>query len=335
MIMGKIALLGTGSWGTALGLVLADNNEEVMMWSHREEAALEINEQHRNHKYLPDIVLPEQLRATSSIQEVLSGANIVILAVPTKAIREVIGQINQYLTQPVIVVHVSKGIEPETNKRISEIIAEAMDSTLVSAIVALSGPSHAEEVCRRMPTTLTAASTDIVAAQTVQNAFSNLNLRVYTHDDIIGTEIGGALKNIIALGAGISDGLGNGDNAKAALITRGMREIIRLGDAVGADEGTFSGLTGIGDLIVTSTSQHSRNWRTGYRLGKGETLEEVLESVGMIVEGVRTTKAVYLWSKELEVSMPITTAIYGILYEGKDPQVAVDELMGRQKKSEY
>ncbi|EUJ41615.1 NAD(P)H-dependent glycerol-3-phosphate dehydrogenase [Brochothrix campestris FSL F6-1037] len=330
--MSKIAVLGTGSWGTALASVLADNQVDVTMWSHREAAAVEINDQHRNQKYLPDVELPTNLKATASMATVLRDIDILVLAVPTKAIREVIASINTQLDHPVVVVHVSKGIEPETNLRISEIITDAMTPSLVAAVVALSGPSHAEEVCRRMPTTLTAASTDESAAKLVQNAFSNLNLRVYTHHDIIGTEIGGALKNIIALGAGISDGVGNGDNAKAALITRGMREIIRLGEAVGAEEETFSGLTGIGDLIVTCTSQHSRNWQTGYRLGKGETLTEVLASVGMIVEGVRTTEAVYLWAKKLQISMPITEAIYGILYDEKSPTVAVDELMGRQKK---
>ncbi|MBM7648003.1 glycerol-3-phosphate dehydrogenase (NAD(P)+) [Bacillus ectoiniformans] len=330
----KVAVIGAGSWGTALAMVLADNGHEVRLWAHNEARIKEINEQHTNQQYLPDIKLPANIKGYSSLKEALAGVEQVILAVPTKAIREVLGLMKECQEQPLVIVHVSKGIEPNTLLRISEMIEEEMPDGLYKDIVVLSGPSHAEEVSLRHPTTVTVSSKNMAAAELIQDLFMNQHFRVYTNADLIGVEIGGALKNIIALAAGISDGLGYGDNAKAALITRGLAEIARLGTKMGANPLTFSGLTGIGDLIVTCTSVHSRNWRAGNMLGKGHKLEEVLDKMGMVVEGVRTTKAAHQLSDKYEVNMPITDALYQILFQDQDPKAAVDELMARMKKRE-
>jgi glycerol-3-phosphate dehydrogenase (NAD(P)+) len=294
----------------------------------------EINQFHTNKKYLPEILLPELIVGYASLTDALAGITTVILAVPTKAIREVIGKIRTIQSSPLTIAHVSKGIEPDSLLRISELIKEEMPNELLKAVVVLSGPSHAEEVSLRHPTTVTVSSDDMNAAEGIQDLFINHNFRVYTNPDVIGVEIGGALKNIIALAAGITDGLGYGDNAKAALITRGLAEIARLGTKMGANPLTFSGLAGIGDLIVTCTSVHSRNWRAGNLLGKGNNLEEVLDNMGMVVEGVRTTKAAYQLAQKYNVSMPITYALYDVLFNGKNAKDAVDVLMARGKTHE-
>ncbi|MCA1039795.1 NAD(P)H-dependent glycerol-3-phosphate dehydrogenase [Bacillus infantis] len=330
----KITVAGAGSWGTALAMVLADNGLQVRLWGHNPVQIKEINEQHTNQKYLPDIKLPSGIQGFSSLEEALEGVDTLILAVPTKAIREVAGRINEFQREPLTIVHVSKGIEPDTLLRISEMIEEEFTSEALGSVVVLSGPSHAEEVSLRHPTTVTVSSKNIEAAEHVQDLFINHNFRVYTNPDIIGVEIGGALKNIIALAAGITDGLGYGDNAKAALITRGLAEIARLGTKMGASPLTFSGLTGIGDLIVTCTSVHSRNWRAGNLLGKGHSLQEVLDNMGMVVEGVRTTKAAYQLAEKYNVKMPITEALYEVLFNGADPKESVDKLMARGKTHE-
>ncbi|WML59922.1 NAD(P)H-dependent glycerol-3-phosphate dehydrogenase [Neobacillus sp. PS2-9] len=329
-----IAVVGAGSWGTALAMVLADNSHEVRLWSHNEVQVKEINDCHTNNKYLPEIVLPDLIVGYASLHEALDGVDTVILAVPTKAIREVLGKIRGVISSPITIAHVSKGIEPDTLLRISEMIKEEMPKELLQDVVVLSGPSHAEEVSLRHPTTVTVSSENMAAAEKIQDLFINHNFRVYTNSDVIGVEIGGALKNIIALAAGITDGLGYGDNAKAALMTRGLAEIARLGTKMGANPLTFSGLTGIGDLIVTCTSVHSRNWRAGNLLGKGKTLDEVLDNMGMVVEGVRTTKAAYQLAKEYNVNMPITAALYDVLFNGKNAKDAVDVLMARGKTHE-
>jgi len=330
----QITVIGAGSWGTALSLVLADNGCTVRLWSHNENQVTEINQFHTNKKYLPDTVLPSNIVGYASLNDAIKGVETVILAVPTKAIREVLGKMKAILTAPITITHVSKGIEPDTLLRITEIIQEEMPSRLLNAIVVLSGPSHAEEVILRHPTTVTVSSENMVAAEKIQDLFINQNFRVYTNADVVGVEIGGALKNIIALAAGISDGLGYGDNAKAALITRGLAEIARLGTKMGANPLTFSGLAGIGDLIVTCTSVHSRNWRAGNMLGKGKKLEEVLESMGMVVEGVRTTKAAHQLAEKYEVNMPIADALYDVLFNGKNAKDAVDDLMNRGRTNE-
>ncbi|MFB6465994.1 NAD(P)H-dependent glycerol-3-phosphate dehydrogenase [Cytobacillus sp. Hz8] len=336
-MMGKaeiITVLGAGSWGTALAMVLADNGHDVRLWGNNAEHIEEINRKHMNSKYLPEIILPETIKGYLSLEGALSQVSTIVLAVPTKAIREVLQKTVAVRKEPLTIVHVSKGIEPDTLLRISEMIEEEIPAELVNDIIVLSGPSHAEEVSLRHPTTVAVSSKNMDAAEKIQDLFINQNFRVYTNSDLVGVEIGGALKNIIALAAGISDGLGYGDNAKAALMTRGIAEIARLGTKMGASPLTFSGLAGIGDLIVTCTSVHSRNWRAGNLLGKGHNLQEVLDNMGMVVEGVRTTKAAYQLSQKYEVSMPITFALYRILFENKNPKDEVDSLMGRPKTHE-
>ncbi|MFS0863545.1 NAD(P)H-dependent glycerol-3-phosphate dehydrogenase [Fredinandcohnia sp. 179-A 10B2 NHS] len=332
--MERITVVGAGSWGTALALVLADNDHEVRLWGHRKEQIEEINTHHTNSKYVPSVELPKTIIGYHDLKEALLDVHTIILAVPTKAIREVLQNICTVTSTPLTVVHVSKGIEPDTLKRISEIIEDEMPTDLLNDVVVLSGPSHAEEVVLRHPTTVTVSSKNMKTAEYVQDLFINQHFRVYTNPDVIGVEIGGALKNIIALAAGITDGLGYGDNAKAALITRGLAEIARLGSKMGANPLTFSGLTGIGDLIVTCTSVHSRNWRAGNMLGKGQSLEEVLANMGMVVEGVRTTKAAYQLAKKMDVTMPITFALYDVLFNNQSPKEAVDNLMTRGRTNE-
>lgn len=332
--MNKIAVIGSGSWGTALSIVLADNGHEVRLWGKNKRIIREINEKHINNKYLPNIILPDLIVGYESFEEAVRNVDVVLLAVPTKAIREIVGKLSQLVKKHMTIVHASKGIEPVTFKRISEIILEEMPNDKDNGIVVLSGPSHAEEVSLRHPTTVTAAAKDIQMAERIQDLFMNHYFRVYTNSDIVGVEIGGSLKNIIALGAGISDGLGYGANAKAALITRGLSEMSKIGIKIGAKPLTFSGLTGIGDLIVTCTSVHSRNWRAGNLLGKGYKLEEVLNNMGMVVEGVTTTEAVYHLSRELNVDMPITSALYEILFNSKCPRQSVNELMNRVGREE-
>ncbi|HEX6923386.1 MAG TPA: NAD(P)H-dependent glycerol-3-phosphate dehydrogenase [Bacillales bacterium] len=332
--MAKTAVLGTGSWGTALAIVLADNGHSVKMWGRREEQAEEINTQHTNERYLPGINLPDSIIATSSMEEAATEADTIVLVVPTKAMRGVLHELNTTLTKPVKIVHASKGIETDSLKRISEIIAEEIDPGKRENIAVLSGPSHAEEVGLRQPTTVTVSSTDAESAHYIQDLFINRSFRVYTNPDMIGVELGGALKNIIALGAGLSDGIGYGDNAKAALMTRGLAEIARLGTKMGANPMTFAGLAGMGDLIVTCTSQHSRNWRAGNLLGKGKQLEEVLESMGMVVEGVRTTEAAFRLSENEGVEMPITNGLYEVLFSQQNPKAAVERLMSRMRTDE-
>ncbi|MEI3608041.1 NAD(P)H-dependent glycerol-3-phosphate dehydrogenase [Pseudogracilibacillus sp. SO10305] len=332
--MKKIAVLGAGSWGTALSIVLADNGHDVRLWSHRRDQVEEINEKHGNERYLPNITLPKNLIGYEHIEEAVQDADIVLFVVPTSAIREVCAKIKDIVSVQTVFVHASKGIEPNSLKRISEIIEEELPICKQENIVILSGPSHAEEVALRQPTTVTVASKNDSHAKLVQHVFINEVFRVYTSDDVVGVELGGALKNIIALGAGLSDGLGFGDNAKAALITRGLAEITRLGTSMGANPLTFLGLCGVGDLIVTSTSVHSRNWRAGNLLGKGKTVDEVLSHMGMVVEGIRTTKAAYQLSVEQDVEMPITNGLYSILFEDEDPKEVVEQLMRRERKKE-
>lgn len=332
--MEKVCVLGAGSWGTALAMVLAENGHDTLLWTHRTAQAEEINNLHTNRKYLPETVLPTNLYATSDIAKAVDHSETIIVAVPTKAIREVCEKMCVTLDKKILFVHVSKGIEPDTLKRISEILEESLPAKFVEEVVVLSGPSHAEEVVLHHPTTVTAACANIEAAEKVQDLFMNQYFRVYTSKDVIGVEIGGALKNVIALAAGISDGLNYGDNAKAALITRGLAEISRLGVEMGGNPFTFSGLSGMGDLIVTCTSVHSRNWRAGNLLGQGMKLPEVLDQMGMVVEGVRTTKAAYQLAEKYDVAMPITAELYSVLFDTIEPKIAVDTLMMRMKKRE-
>ncbi|MFD1360570.1 NAD(P)H-dependent glycerol-3-phosphate dehydrogenase [Lentibacillus salinarum] len=331
--MSKVAVLGAGSWGTALSIVLADNGHSVRLWTYRKEQAEAINATYRNEKYL-DADIPEQIKACHELKQAVDDVSAIVMVVPTKAIRDVCKELNNTLTHRPTIIHATKGIEPGSLKRISQVIGEELARYDSEDIVVLSGPSHAEEVGKRLPTTVTVSSLNTQHAAYAQDLFINESFRVYTSDDMIGLELGGALKNIIALGAGISDGLGYGDNAKAALITRGLAEIARLGVSLGANPLTFLGLPGVGDLIVTCTSHHSRNWRAGNLLGRGQKLDEVLDQMGMVVEGVRTTQAAYQFAREQQIEMPITEGLYTILFEDKQPGDVVEQLMNRNKREE-
>lgn len=330
----KIAVLGAGSWGTALAQVLSENGHQVTLWGNNQEQIEEISTHHTNARYLPDVVLPKQLNATADLQQALANTDAILFVVPTKATRDVARQVAELLTHRPQIIHASKGLEQGSHKRISQVLAEEIPETKRQEIIVLSGPSHAEEVSRRDITTITAACTNETSAMYVQQLFMNDYFRIYTNPDVIGVETGAALKNIIAIGAGALVGLGFGDDAKAAIMTRGLAEISRLGVAMGADPLTFIGLSGVGDLIVTCTSIHSRNWRAGNLLGKGHSLDEVLANMGMVVEGVSTTKAAKELAEELHVDMPITQTIYQVLYEQKDIQVALKEIMLRDGKIE-
>jgi len=329
--MEKVCVLGAGSWGSALALVLAKNGYNVHMWTLNEEQAKNINKTKENIDYLPGVVFPSNITVTTNLEEAIKDSIIIVLAVPSQAIRSICKQIKSFVNSNQILVDVAKGLEKGTGLRLSEVCEDELPN---NPYVTLSGPSHAEEVAKDIPTTVVVASQNLDIAQKVQDIFMSPKFRVYTNPDIVGVELGGALKNIIAFGAGICDGLGLGDNAKAALMTRGIREIARLGIAMGANAATFSGLSGIGDLIVTCTSMHSRNRRAGILIGQGKSLEETLEEVKMVVEGITATEVAYEVSKKLNVDMPITSAIYSILHSHLNPNEVVIDLMMRNKTHE-
>lgn len=323
----KIAVLGPGSWGTALSQVLNDNGHEVRIWGNVPEQIDEINNQHTNTRYFKDVVLDENIKGYKDLSAALDGVDAVLFVVPTKVTRLVAKQVAATLDHQVIIMHASKGLEPGTHERLSTILEEEIPAELRSEVVVVSGPSHAEETIVRDITLISAASKDIESARYVQKLFSNHYFRLYTNTDVIGVETAGALKNIIAVGAGALHGLGYGDNAKAAIIARGLTEITRLGVKMGADPLTYSGLSGVGDLIVTGTSVHSRNWRAGDALGRGEKLEDIERNMGMVIEGISTTKVAYEIAQELDVYMPITTAIYRVIYEGASIDEAIKQIM--------
>ncbi|HHJ9620813.1 TPA: NAD(P)H-dependent glycerol-3-phosphate dehydrogenase [Streptococcus pyogenes] len=330
----KVAILGPGSWGTALSQVLNDNGHDVRLWGNIPDQIEEINTKHTNRHYFKDIVLDKNITATLDLGQALSDVDAVLFVVPTKVTRLVARQVAAILDHKVVVMHASKGLEPETHERLSTILEEEIPAHFRSEAVVVSGPSHAEETIVRDITLITAASKDIEAAKYVQSLFSNHYFRLYTNTDVIGVETAGALKNIIAVGAGALHGLGYGDNAKAAVITRGLAEITRLGVKLGADPLTYSGLSGVGDLIVTGTSVHSRNWRAGAALGRGEKLEDIERNMGMVIEGIATTKVAYEIAQDLGVYMPITTAIYKSIYEGADIKESILGMMSNEFRSE-
>ena len=331
--MSKVTVLGCGSWGTALAIVLASKGQPVQMWCRRAEQADEMNSTRENKKYLPDVVLPEGIGVTTDLAFALEDTDYVVLAVPSQTFRENFNKIKDLLPEKAVLINTAKGLEVGTNLRMSQVVEDVIPGSL-NRFVALYGPSHAEEVGRAMPTAVVSCSVNAATAESVQDLFMAPAFRVYTNNDLIGTEIGGAIKNIIAIATGIAIGLGLGDNTQAALLTRGMAEISRLGTKLGADPMTFSGLTGIGDLVVTCTSRHSRNHRCGLALGQGKKLDEILNDMGMVVEGVKTTKATVDLARELGISMPIAEMMYKVLFEDFPVQQAVGELMGRNKKSE-
>ncbi|MDR0199071.1 MAG: NAD(P)H-dependent glycerol-3-phosphate dehydrogenase [Streptococcaceae bacterium] len=330
----RIAVLGPGSWGTALAQVIHDNGNDVRIWGNNPEQIEEINKHHTNLRYFPEIHLSEDIQATLDLKVALAESDALLFVLPTKVTRLVAKQVAEVLDHKVHVLHASKGLEQGTHERLSVILEEELPKEFVSGITVVSGPSHAEETIVRDITLISAASKSLTEAQYAQNLLSNDYFRLYTNQDVIGVETAGALKNIIAVGAGALHGLGFGDNAKAAIITRGLAEITRLGVALGAKPLTYSGLSGVGDLIVTGTSIHSRNWRAGDALGRGEKLADIEANMGMVIEGVATTKAAYELAGQLGVEMPITETIYKVLYEGADARQAIVELMRRAARVE-
>ncbi|NLG53609.1 MAG: NAD(P)-dependent glycerol-3-phosphate dehydrogenase [Clostridiales bacterium] len=327
----NIAVIGSGAWGTALAVMLARNGKNVVLWSFLEEEHLNLTKDRQNKRFLPGVMFPENLSLSDDLSCV-KDAGIVINAVPSFAVGDISKAYSDKLSPKTVIVNVSKGIDRESGRRLSEIIACNTGGKF--DVAALSGPSHAEEVGRDIPTAIIAASKSKRAAGLVQDVFMNRSFRVYTTPDIVGVELGGALKNIIALAAGICDGMKLGDNTKAALMTRGLAEMARLGVALGGQSETFAGLAGIGDLIVTCTSMHSRNRRAGILIGEGATPEEAVKKVGAVVEGYYATQAGMLLAEKAKIEMPITAKVYEVLYKGKSPLEAIDELMLRDKKSE-
>jgi glycerol-3-phosphate dehydrogenase (NAD(P)+) len=334
MTMKKATVFVAGSWGTALATVLADNGIDVMLWSRNEAQAAEVNERSTNEKYMPGTKLLSTIRATTDFEKATAHGDALVFVAPSSAMRDVVRRVKPFVRPEQLLVHATKGFETDTLQRMSGIFEEELPQCGSGGVVVLSGPSHAEEVIRRCPTTVVVASQRQELAAAAQDLFITPYFRVYTNPDVAGVEIAGALKNIIALGAGMSDGLGFGDNAKAALITRGLAEIGRLGTAMGANPLTFAGLAGVGDLVVTCTSRHSRNWRAGYLLAEGRSLTEVLSSLGMVVEGVRTTKAAVLLAQKYGVELPIAAELHAVLFDGKNPRTAVEDLMGRGRTQE-
>lgn len=329
-----IAVLGAGSWGTALARHLAGDGSTVKLWARRQEQVAEINTSRENKRYLPGVILPGNIQASTDLEQSLKGASAVVLSVPSHTFRTVLRQALPFIKAEALIVNTAKGIEENSTLRLSEVFTAEAGLARLEHYAVLSGPSHAEEVARGMPTAVVAASTSPHAAVLAQDIFMHQNLRVYTNPDIIGVELGGALKNVIALGTGIVDGLLDSDNTRAALITRGLTEITRLGLAMGANPLTFSGLTGLGDLIVTCISKHSRNRRAGIAIGQGKTLQQALDEVNMVVEGVRTTRAARTLAAIWDIEMPITEQMYQVLFHNLSPQIAMKNLMTRVKKRE-
>ncbi len=330
----KIAILGAGSWATAISVLLAQKGVDVKLWSIIPEQVAEINETRENKSFLPGVSIPSGVQAVADLEQALAGAEAVVFGVPSHAFREVIRKAVSFIPGGAIIVNVAKGIEEDSLCRMSQVFANEACPEMTRRYVALSGPSHAEEVGRMVPTAVVASSVCMDSAVYVQDLFMCETFRVYTNPDVTGVELGGALKNIIALGTGIADGLGYGDNSKAALMTRGLAEISRMGMAMGANPLTFAGLAGVGDLIVTCTSMHSRNRRAGIAIGSGKSVDEALAEVKMVVEGVRTTRAARRLARSLEVEIPITEQIHQVLFEGLSPAVAVKRLMTRGKTHE-
>lgn len=327
----KIAVIGSGGWGTAIAILLAENGNDVYLWSWQQAETDRLDSDRENKEFLPGVPLNERIVCSHDMGECVLDAELIVTAVPSPATRTTAKQLSRYVKAGQKIINISKGLENDTLKRLSEVYNEEIPQAEISV---MSGPSHAEEVSRGLPTTNVVASENPETAKFIQNAFMRENFRVYTSQDIVGVELGGALKNVIALCAGISDGLGYGDNTKAALMTRGLAEMARLGVKMGAREETFMGLSGMGDLIVTCTSMHSRNRRAGILLGKGKNLEQTLEEIHMVVEGVNTAAAAYKLGQKYGESMPITEEANAILFEGKNAREAVNSLMTREKRTE-
>ncbi len=328
----RILFLGDGAWGTALAILVAKKGHRATLWSNFPDYAQVMRESRFNQKFLPGVDIPEEVKIETELEGPLAGADLLVVSTPVVHLRSVLAKVKPFYQKDLPVVSVAKGIENGSLLPASGVIREMLDPKTWGLLL---GPSHAEEVARELPTTVVAASTDPKFARRIQNVFMTEALRVYTSSDVLGAELGAALKNVIAIAAGISDGLGFGDNAKAALITRGLAEIARLGVALGAKRETFAGLTGLGDLITTCISPYGRNLKVGRAIGKGRSLKEVLDEMGQVVpEGVWTTKSALALAHRASVEMPITREVYRVLFEGKSPKAAVKELMVREPKAE-
>jgi glycerol-3-phosphate dehydrogenase (NAD(P)+) len=328
----RVAVIGAGSWGTALALVAARNGHQVTLWAREPEIARGIQTERRNPYYLSDIRLSENIRGTTSLEEALDGCDFALIVVPSHAMREVVRGMRQHLDPSLVLVSATKGVENSSLMRMDEVIADVLNSE--PRFVALSGPSFAREVAAEGPTAIVAASVNLEWSEMIQRELSSNVFRVYTNTDVIGVELGGAVKNVVAIGAGVVRGLGLGTNAVAAIITRGLAEMTRLAVAQGARVETMAGLAGLGDLVLTCTGELSRNRRVGFELGKGRKLAEILGDMREVAEGVKTTQSVYELGRRLEIELPITSSIYALLYEDKPAAEAANELMGRPLKRE-
>ena len=330
----RIAVIGGGSWGTALAARLAANGNDTVLWAYEAELVAEINSCHTNSLYLPGINLHPALACTGDLKEAVGGRSIILLVTPVQVMRGVMQQMAPHIPADAVIVNASRGIELVSLLTVSQISAEILGDSSLARYVALSGPTFAREVAQELPSLIVAASQSLLASQCVQTAFSCPCLRVYTNSDVIGVELGGAVKNVIAIAAGICDGLGFGHNARAALITRGLTEMNRLGQAMGATPSTFAGLAGMGDLVLTCTGDLSRNRTVGFKLGQGMKLAEILAEMRMVAEGVKSAESVYQLARSKRVEMPIVEKTYQILHEDKPARQAVIELMARDLKSE-
>lgn len=330
--MAKVGIIGAGSWGTAIGVLLTNNGHEVTMWSAIGSEIDMLNETHEHKDKLPGVVLSEKMTFTKNLKEAVEAKDLLVLAVPSVFTRQTAKQMKEYVANGQIIVNVAKGMEETTLMTLSEIVEEEIPQAMVTV---LSGPSHAEEVGKGIPTTIVVGAKKRAIAEFVQEIFTSKVFRVYISPDVLGIELGAALKNVVALAAGMADGLGYGDNTKAALITRGIAEISRLGTAMGGKAETFSGLSGIGDLIVTCASMHSRNRRAGILIGQGKTMEEAMDEVKMVVEGVYSAKAAVALAEKYHIEMPIVEQVNEILFHAKTAKDAVEELMVRDLKSEH
>ncbi|HUL45005.1 MAG TPA: NAD(P)H-dependent glycerol-3-phosphate dehydrogenase [Bacteroidota bacterium] len=331
----RIAVLGAGSWGTTLAILLHRNSHEITLWSHRKSHADAMRERRENTVLLPGIELPRPIDITSDLEQAVHLADVIIAAVPTQFLRSVAARLHSRVEHQHLIVNVAKGIENDSLMTVSEILADVLPHVQTENIVTLSGPSFAEEVSRCVPTAVVAASSSLESARRAQKLFMNPYFRVYSSDDIHGVELAGSIKNVIAIGAGIADGAGFGDNTKAAVMTRATAEIARLGKFFGAKAQTFAGLSGIGDLIATCMSKHSRNRYVGEQIGKGKKLQDVLSSMVMVAEGVATTKSVHDLALKHGVELPISHEVYEVLFNAKDPHAATADLMTRGAKEEH
>ena len=328
----NLTFLGSGSFGTALAVIFSNYDFKIKMFDRNMDVVNGINEKRKNIKYLKNIHIPEKIIATNDINDAINNSDIIFFAVPSHAVREISKQIKDKINSNSVIVCLSKGIEQDTHKRLSEILEEELPH---NPIVILSGPSHAEEIALRKPTALVSTSKDMKFAELIRDTLSNDVLRIYTNSDIVGVEIGGSMKNVIALAIGIITGMGYGDNSSAAIITRSLQDIVKMGVSLGGKLETFFGLTGIGDLIVTCLSEHSRNRKCGLLIGKGMKLDEAIKEIGMVVEGINACKIFYEIAKEKNIEVPIIESLYEVLFNNKDLRSIEGKLMSRDRKDEF